>query len=61
MDLHIKFDGHEIIVTRPGTDMMTAYRKAPDKPNLILTRAGKIPRSCHPRSAGFVRTLFMLP
>ena len=30
MDLHVKFDGHEIIVTQPGTDMMTAYRKAPD-------------------------------
>jgi len=39
MDLHVKFDGHEIIVTRPGTDMMTAYRKAPDRPNLILTRS----------------------
>jgi hypothetical protein len=39
MDLHVKFDGHEIIVTRPGTVMMTAYRKAPDKPNLILTRS----------------------
>ena len=39
MYLHIKFDGHEIIVTRPGTNMMTAYRKAPDRPNLILTRS----------------------
>ena len=28
MDLQVKFDGHEIIITRPGTDMMTAYRKA---------------------------------
>ena len=35
MDLHVKFDGHEIIVT-PATDMMTAYRKAPDRPNLVL-------------------------
>jgi len=33
MDLHVKFDGHEIIITRPGTDMMTAYRKAPERPN----------------------------
>jgi hypothetical protein len=31
MDLHVKFDGHEIIVTRPGTVMMAAYRKAPDR------------------------------
>ena len=39
MDLHIKFDGHEIIITRPGTDMMTAYRKRPDSPNLVLSRS----------------------
>jgi hypothetical protein len=30
MDLHVKFDGSEIIVTRPGTEFMLAYRKAPD-------------------------------
>ena len=45
MDLHVKFDGHEIMVTRPGTDMMTAYRKAPDRPNLVLTRSWVIPIS----------------
>ena len=39
MDLHVNFDGHEIIITRPGTDMMTAYRKAADRPNLVLTRS----------------------
>ena len=39
MYLHIKFDGHEIIVTRPGTEMMTAECKAPDRPKLILTRS----------------------
>jgi hypothetical protein len=39
MDLHVKFDSHEIIITRPGTDMMTAYRKAPERPNLVLTRS----------------------
>ena len=43
MYLHIKFDGHEIVVTRPGTNMMTAYRKAPDRPNLILTRSWETP------------------
>ena len=46
MDLHVKFDGHEIIVTRPGTDMMTAYRKAPDRPQRIRP-------SPHPRSNEF--------
>jgi hypothetical protein len=38
MDIEVKFDGREIIVTRPGTDFMTAYRKRPDQPQLIFTR-----------------------
>ena len=58
MYLHIKFDGLEIIVTRPGTNMMTAYRKAPDRPNLMLTRSWENPTVSHPRSASFVRTPF---
>ena len=53
MYLHIKFDGHEIIVTRPGTDMMTAYRKAPDRPNLILTRSGEHPTIMSPEISEF--------
>ena len=53
MDLHVKFDGHEIIVTRPGTDMMTAYRKAPDKPNLILTRSWVQPTVTSPEISEF--------
>ena len=28
--------GEEIIITKPGTEMMTAYRKASDRPNLTL-------------------------
>jgi hypothetical protein len=38
MDLHVEFVGDEIVVTQPGTDMMTGYRKAPDGPYLVLTR-----------------------
>ena len=53
MDLHVKFDGHEIIVTRPGTDMMTAYRKRPDSPNLALTRSWLDPTTTSPESASF--------
>ena len=53
MYLHIKFDGHEIIVTRPGTDMMTAYRKAPDRPNLILTRSWEHPTIMSPEISKF--------
>ena len=48
MDLHVKFDGHEIIVTRPGTDMMTAYRKRPHSPNLVLTRSWEKPTVTSP-------------
>ena len=53
MDLHVKFDGHEIIITRPGTDMMTAYRKAPDRPNLILTRSWIEPTVSSPEISEF--------
>ena len=53
MDLHVKFDGHEIIVTRPGTDMMTAYRKAPDRPNLVLTRSWLEPNASSPEISEF--------
>ena len=52
MDLHVKFDGHEINVTRPGTDMMTAYRKGP-RPNLVLTRSWLDPHVMSPEISGF--------
>jgi hypothetical protein len=29
MDIEVKFDGEEIIVTKPGTDFMLAYGKSP--------------------------------
>jgi hypothetical protein len=44
MDLKVKFDGQEIIVTKPGTDFLLAYCKRPDSPNLVLTRKRKTPR-----------------
>ena len=53
MDIEVKFDGKEIIVTRPGTDMMTAYRKAPDRPNLILTRSWLDPTVMSPEISEF--------
>jgi hypothetical protein len=53
MDLHVKFDGHEIIITRPGTDMMTAYRKRPDSPNLVLTRSWEKPTVTSPEISEF--------
>jgi len=60
MDLHVKFDGHEIIVTRPGTDFILAYRKRPDSPNLVSREAGKSLPSRHPRLASSERTHFRL-
>ena len=53
MDLHVNFDGHEIIITRPGTDMMTAYRKAADRPNLVLTRSWVEPTVSSPEISEF--------
>ena len=53
MDLHVKFDGHEIIVTRPGTNMMTAYRKRPESPNLVLTRSWEQPTVTSPEIGEF--------
>ena len=53
MDLHVKFDGEEIIVTKPGTEMMSAYRKASDRPDLILTRSWVEPTVTSPGIAEF--------
>ena len=53
MDIEVKFDGEEIIVTKPGTEMMTAYRKASDRPNLILTRSWVEPTVTSPAIAEF--------
>ena len=39
MNIEVKFDGEEIIVTKPGTDFMLAYRKRSDTPTLKLTRS----------------------
>jgi hypothetical protein len=39
MNLHVELDGDEIVVTKQDSDMMTAYRKAPDRPSLVLTRS----------------------
>ena len=59
MYLHIKFDGLEIIVTRPGTNMMTAYRKAPDRPNLMLTRSWENPTLMSPEISEFRAHAFL--
>ena len=48
MDIEVKFDGEEIIVTKPGTDFMLAYRKRPNRPNLVLTRSWMEPTTASP-------------
>ena len=53
MDIEVKFDGKEIIVTRPGTDFMTAYRKRPDSPTLKLTRSWVDPYITSPEISEF--------
>jgi hypothetical protein len=47
MDLHVKFDGHEINVTRPGTDHDDR------RPNLVLTRSWLDPHVMSPEISEF--------
>jgi hypothetical protein len=53
MDLKVKFDGQEVIVTKPGTDFMLAYRKRPDSRNLVLTRSWEKPTVTSPEISEF--------
>jgi hypothetical protein len=53
MDLKVKFDGEEIIITKPGTDFMLAYRKRPDSPTLKLTRSWVDPHIISPPVSEF--------
>ena len=53
MDIEVKFDGTEIIVTEPGTDFMLAYRRRPDQPNLVLTRSWVDPETTSPAVSEF--------
>ena len=53
MELEVKFDGQEIVVTRPGTDMLMSYRKAAHRPNLILTRSLLDPTVSSPEISEF--------
>ena len=48
-----EFDGQEIIVTKPGTDFMLAYRKRPDSPNLVLTLSWEKPTVTSPEISEF--------
>ena len=48
MNIEVKFDGEEIIVTKPGTDFMLAYRKRPESPTLKLTRSWVNPHTTSP-------------
>jgi hypothetical protein len=53
MNLHVELDGEEIVVTRPGTDMMTGYRKSPDSPTLVLTLSWVEPTVSSPEISEF--------
>ena len=48
MEIQIKFDGLEIIVTKPGTDFLLAYRKRPNQLSLLLTRSWMEPTTASP-------------
>jgi hypothetical protein len=58
MDLYVELEGDEIVVTRPGTDFMLAYRKRPDRPNLVLTRSWIAPTEASPFTNEFRAAAF---
>ena len=61
MDIEVKFDGTEIIVTKTGTDFMLAYRKRPDSPTLKLTRSWVEPTITSPAITEFRAHAFQAP
>jgi hypothetical protein len=53
MHLKVEFDGDEIVVTKPGTDFLLAYRKRPDSLQLVLTRSWEKPTVMSPEISEF--------
>jgi hypothetical protein len=53
MDLKVEFEAEEIVVTRPGSNMLMSYRKAANRPNLILTRSLLDPTVSSPEISEF--------
>ena len=39
MDLNVELDGDEIVVTKPKSAFLLAYRKSIEEPRLVLTRS----------------------
>jgi hypothetical protein len=58
MDIEAKFDCVKIIVTKPGTDFMLAFRKRPDQPNLVLTGSWIAPHATTPAVSEFRALVF---
>ena len=52
-ELHVELDGDEIVVTKPGTDFLVAYRKRFDSPTLKLTRSWEKPTVTSPEISEF--------
>jgi hypothetical protein len=42
-ELHVDVEEDEIVVTKPGTRFLLAYRKSVDRPQLVMTRSGMGP------------------
>ena len=53
MDIQVKFDGKEIIVTKRSPDFMVAYRNSADSPTLELTRSSVGPHITSPAISEF--------
>jgi hypothetical protein len=53
VDIKVELDGDEIVVMRPGTDFLLAYRKAPDRPGLVQTQTWVAPTTTSPEISKF--------
>jgi hypothetical protein len=51
MDITVEFDGDEIVVTKPKTSFLLAYRKSSEGRRLVLTRSHMPPLSVSSASA----------
>jgi hypothetical protein len=49
-EVKVDLESDEIVVTKPGTTFLLAYRKAVDEPRLVLTRSRMPPTTASPAS-----------
>jgi hypothetical protein len=58
MDIKVELIGDEIIVTKPGTELVLGYRKASSFPGLVQTRSWVESMTTTPRIGEFLAKAF---